>query len=77
MSGYLDDLGVGGLVSTAITGIKSIEEQAHKVGLSLNHSKCEIISSDPFSSKALNDASLFFSVCLPQSATLLGTPASC
>ena len=74
VSGYLDDLGVGGLVSSVITDIKSIEEQAHKVGLSLNHSKCEIISSDPSSSKALNDAGLFFSVCSPQSATLLGTP---
>ena len=74
VSGYLDDLGVGGRVSSVINDIKLIELEALKVGLSLNHLKCEIICSESSSCQALHDAGLFFSVRSPLSATLLGTP---
>ena len=64
VSGYLDDLGVGGRVSSVINDIKMIELEALKVGLSLNHLKCEIISSDSSSCQALHDAGFFLSVPL-------------
>ena len=71
VSGYLDDLGIGGNVSSVINDIKMIEVEASNVGLSLNHFKCEIISSDSSSCQALHDAGLLFNVRSPQSATLL------
>jgi hypothetical protein len=74
VSGYLDDLGIVGNVSSVINDIKMIEVKASNVGLSLNHFKCEIISSDSSSCQALHDAGLLFNVLSPQSATLLGTP---
>ena len=62
VSGYLDDLGVGGKVSSVINDIKMIEVEALKVGLSLNHLNCKIISSDSSSYQVLHDAGLDFSV---------------
>ncbi len=51
VSGYLDNLGVGGRVSSIINDIKLIELEGLKVGLSLNHFKCEIIALNPLHAK--------------------------
>ena len=59
---------------SVINDIKLIQLEALKVGLSLNHLKCEIICSESSSCQALHDAGLFFSVRSPLSADLLGTP---
>jgi len=43
VGGYLNDFTVGGPIDSHITQVKILEVGAHSLGLSLNHSKCEII----------------------------------
>ena len=46
ISGYLDDVGVGGNVQSVIEDIQQLELEANELGLRLNYSKCEIIGLD-------------------------------
>ena len=74
VSGYLDDVGMGGGVDTVIREILRFQEASLRLGLVLNHSKCEVIglSGSTRSSWAL--AGLGFQEVSVQSATLLGSP---
>jgi hypothetical protein len=74
VSGYLDDVGIGGDVQSVVEDIQLVEFEATRLGLRLNHSKCEIIGLDISSRVTLTRAGLCFQECLPSSATLLGTP---
>ena len=42
--GYLDDLTLGGEESVVAADVEMIEREAEKLGLHLNHAKCEVIS---------------------------------
>jgi len=42
-AGYLDDITLGDTVQTLDSENKVLKEAAYRVGLTLNHSKCEII----------------------------------
>jgi len=74
VSGYLDDVGIGGDVQSVVEDIQLVEFEATRLGLRLNHSKCEIVGLDISSRVTLTRAGLCFQECLPSSATLLGTP---
>jgi len=43
VAGYLDDFTLGGTVESLITQVHMLETSAGLLGLSLNHTKCEII----------------------------------
>jgi len=69
--GFLDDVTLGGSFSSLSSDVALIESSSRSIGLLLNRSKCEIISSSP------PPAGLFFSVfCVVAAAdaVLLGSP---
>ena len=43
VSGFLDDIGIGGEVSGVVADVRRLERDAEARGLALNHSKCEVI----------------------------------
>src|SRR5207247_6054071 len=45
--GYLDDVGMGDTASHLVAHVRSLEKSAKSIGLSLNHSKCEVIGLAP------------------------------
>ena len=71
---YLDDGTLGGNWQDVIEDLQQIEEAAGSLGLTLNHHKCEIISTDD----GARDSMLAFSPSLqfvePSEACLLGSP---
>jgi hypothetical protein len=70
--GYLDDLTLGGDLAILERDVKAVEEKALAMGLQLNSSKCEIISSptDGATSESFKD---FVKLGIAE-ATLLGSP---
>ena len=64
ISGYLDDVGIGGDVQSVIEDIQHLELEANELGLRLNYSKCEVIGLDKPSRAMWNQASLSFQECL-------------
>jgi len=46
-SGYLDDVALGDTVSNLIGRVLCLETAAEKIGLKLNHSKCEVFGLSP------------------------------
>ncbi|HEY9805674.1 MAG TPA: reverse transcriptase domain-containing protein, partial [Candidatus Obscuribacterales bacterium] len=71
ISGYLDDIAVGGETSKVASDVRNLSTQALKLGLELNQQKCEVIS------KAHHDQHVFgfsFKQTPLHEATLLGTP---
>jgi Reverse transcriptase (RNA-dependent DNA polymerase) len=74
VSGYLDDIGIGGDVETVIRDIKRLEGSASELGLALNHSKCEVIGLTGQSRTAWLHSGLTFVDRHSSTASLLGTP---
>jgi hypothetical protein len=74
VSGYLDDIGMGGDVRGVTADVQKLEHNAKARGLSLNHTKCEVIGLSPSNRRSWDASGLRFTECLLQDATLLGTP---
>ena len=69
--GYIDDITIGGHISTVDEDVTIIKRNGASLGLHLNITKCELISSVmPVQSQSLNE---FIAVSLPD-ASLLGAP---
>ena len=73
-AGYLNDVVLGDSIDVLIAEIKSFEARARTVGLSLNHSKCEIIGLNSHSRSTWTASGLHFEECKNESAVLLGSP---
>ena len=72
-TGYLDDISIGGEVSSVGADVRQLEQQALQLGLTLNHSKCEVIGlSDTTNRVAWRRLGLSFQEISVQDATLLG-----
>ena len=69
--GYIDDITIGGHISTLDEDVTIIKRNGPSLGLHLNITKCELISSVmPVQSQSLNE----FIAVSPPDASLLGTP---
>jgi hypothetical protein len=73
-SGYLDDVALGDTVANLIDRVRSLETAAEKIGLKLNHSKCEVFGLNPLTSDQWTDSGLNFIRRSVKEATLLGSP---
>ena len=71
---YLDDGTLGGSREVVINDMKLIEEEASKLGLRLNRSKCELICSDHTTRGIVLSALPGLRVVNPEDAELLGSP---
>ena len=68
--GYMDDVTLGGSIDKVSSDVKTIQSEGEKIGLHLNVSKCEIISSRAsFSAETAN-----FLKVSPDMACVLGAP---
>jgi len=76
VTGYLDDLGFGDTVQRLAERIPALETEARTFGLSLNHTKCEILGLSNLHLSEWRDANLNFTVVDPKDAVLLGSPLS-
>jgi hypothetical protein len=74
VSGYLDDVGLGDSVSSLIDRVRSLETEAHLLGLSLNHEKCEVAGLASEYVPLWDDSGLKFSRTNIQDLSLLGSP---
>ena len=74
MSGYLDDIALGGEAAVAIADIQRLELTAKTFGLSLNYNKCEVIGLSNLTRSLWDSAELYFTETPLIDATLLGTP---
>ena len=74
VSGYLDDIAIGGEASIAISDVKRLELAAKTFGLSLNYNKCEVIGLSNLTRSLWDSADLYFKETSLIDATLLGTP---
>ena len=70
--GYLDDVSGGGDLSTVAHDVAMVESLGSEIGLSLNRSKCELIS-DSFPDILLPSFQCF-KLVHPRDAVLLGAP---
>ena len=69
--GYIDDITIGGHISTVDEDVTIIKRNGASLGLHLNITKCELISSVmPVQSQSLNE----FIAVSPPDASLLGAP---
>ena len=73
VSGYLDDIALGGEAAVAISDIQRLELAAKTLGLSLNYNKCEVIGLSNLTRSLWDSAELYFTET-PLIDTLLGTP---
>ena len=73
-SGYLDDVGLGETVPRLIDRIRGLEAEAKKIGLRLNHAKCEIFGLNLTYRTAWAASGLNFIIRPTEEATLLGSP---
>jgi hypothetical protein len=76
VSGYLDDVGVGDTVTRLIEQVRALEAAAARIGLRLNHDKCEIIGLDPSQRQLWSSAGLNFMERSVDESVLLGSPLS-
>ena len=76
VTGYLDDVGLGDTVPRLIEQVRSLEIVAASIGLSLNHSKCEIIGLQECQRSTWKASGLNFRICSPEDGTFLGSPLS-
>ena len=74
ISGYLDDIGLGGPADSIAREVKAFEKNTKEIGLHLNYCKCEVIGLSPSSRATWAAAGLTFQETKPETATLLGTP---
>ena len=73
-SGYLDDVGLSETVPCLIDRIRFLEAEAKKIGLRLNHVKCEIFGLNLTFRTAWVASGLNFIIRPTEEATLLGSP---
>ena len=74
VSGYLDDIGIGGEVGSVTSDIAILERNAKAMGLSLNHAKCEVIGLNLNNREAWSLCDFQFQDTPLTEAVLLGTP---
>ena len=74
ISGYLDDVGLGDTVPRLIAQIRQLEAAAAKVGLQVNHDKCEVFGFSAVNRQMWDQSDLKFTVKAVEEATLLGSP---
>ena len=74
VSGYLDDVSVGGRASVVLMEVTDFEAKTAAIGLHLNHAKCEVIGLPRESLSAWSSSGLSFAPRKPEEATLLGAP---
>ena len=72
MVGYLDDVSGGGDLSTVAHDVAMAESLGSEIGLSLNRSKCELISDS--SPDTLPPSFQGFKLVHPRDAVFLGAP---
>ena len=70
--GYLDDLSLAGEISQVATEVDILQEEALKLGLSLNVSKCELISTLPLT--FVPPALAGFCRVVAEDSVMLGAP---
>jgi len=70
----LDDITLGDTVTTLVSEIKVLKEAAYRVGLTLNHSRCEIRGLSEVSRSHWSDSGLNFIEPTTSKAMLLGAP---
>src|SRR6218665_1554416 len=71
--GFLDDLTLGGPITTVASDVQAIIREAGHMGLTLNFTKCEVIQSHEVDLPAPLDS---FATTPPDYACLLGAPLS-
>src|SRR6218665_1819837 len=71
--GFLDDLTLGGPVTTVASDVQAIIREAGHMGLTLNFTKCVVIQSHEVDLPATFDS---FATTPPDYACLLGAPLS-
>ena len=71
---YLDNGTLGGGVEDVLHDLQTMTEEAAKLGLQLNHSKFEIISSDASALAAMIEVVPDLCPVTPENAHLLGSP---
>ena len=76
VSGYLDDIGLGGPVNVVTADIRQLENKVCQFGLHLNHHKCEVIvlTNNLTNSTSWDRDKLAFQKVSIEDATLLGAP---
>jgi Reverse transcriptase (RNA-dependent DNA polymerase) len=74
ISGYLDDIALGDSVSRVIQDTIRLEQAAERIGLKLNHSKCQVIGLNTISRPVWTVGGLNFEECALNDACLLGSP---
>ena len=75
-SGYLNDFGLGDQLSHLGRRIHDLESEALKLGLTLNHAKCEVFGLSPSDVITWRDLGLNFIITERRDATFLGAPLS-
>lgn len=73
VSGYLDDIGIGGEATMVADDVMRLEQEARTIGLTLNHNKCEVLG-PPEAIAAWNASGLAFARPPLSDSTLLGSP---
>jgi len=73
-TGYLDDLGMGDSVPRLLEEIHSLESGALLLGLTLNHSKCEVVGLSQSGLSLWQASGLKFGVVTGEAASFLGSP---
>jgi hypothetical protein len=76
VSGYLDDVGLGDEVSCLAERVNAFEAAAALLGLSLNHTKCEVLGLDSSDLLTWQGTGLNFVHTASHDACLLGSPLS-
>jgi hypothetical protein len=76
VTGYLDDVGLGDTVPRLLERVPVLEAKALALGLTLNHSKCEILGLSPSDLSLWRSSGLNFSVTAREAASMLGSPLS-
>jgi len=74
VAGYLDDAVIGDSVPNLLENIRNLAVVAASVGLSLNHSKCEIVGLTTSNITLWQSSDLNFSITDKKDACLLGSP---
>ena len=76
VAGYLDDIGLGDEVSHLASRVEWLEGEARTLGLSLNHSKCEVLGLEASHRPTWVASGLNFALTDGPGAVFLGSPLS-
>ena len=74
VSGYLDDISIGGEAGGVANDVLRLERGAKDRGLVLNRGKCEVIGLNAANGDVWKASGLAFTECATAEATLLGAP---